>query len=427
MTRRNWLFSLLVLLVSITLVAPVFSGGQEEGTAGEAEEVTIEWTMWGSSAQEEVYTKMIDAFEEQHPNITVQHEQAPWGGYHDKLLTRMIGGTAPEAFTLSWAFFVDYAKSGQLYNLDSLIERDAAEVDIDDFHAGSRAHGNYEGSQYGLPFLVGGNPLFVNLDIFEDAGVDLPDESWTYEDEFLEAAKKLTKDTDGDGKIDQYGFGGVGGWNFWAGLIFGEGGRFYNEDYTAFVLDDQPARTAFQFVADLVNEYGVAPNPASEDSSAPLFFAGKQAMMSAPFPTVARLRANADFEWGAYDLPKGSVKRTSPGGTLPLCISNNTKKLEAAWAFVKFMTGTEMQAMLANNGMSPPSRKSSKAFIEDPIYRFFTDIAENYQTPMTNRLFQQITQTVSAELDLILAEKKTVDQAVTDINNQLNKILKDQG
>ncbi len=427
MHKRNLLLIALSLLLAIGLPASIFAGGQGEKAAAEAEEATIEWTMWGNTAQQEVYRKMIDAFEAKYPNIKVDHEEVPWGGYHDKLLTRMVGGTAQDTFTVSWAFFVDYAKSGQLYSLAEMIKKDAAEVDMDDFHAGGRAHGNYDGVQYGLPWLVGGNPLFINEELFDDAGLARPDKSWTYYDQFVEAAQKLTKDTDGDGKSDQFGYAGVNGWQFWAGLIFGEGGQFYNDDYTAFVLDDQPARTAFQFVVDLVNKYKVAPNPAAEDSGAPLFFAGKQAMRSSPFPTVATLRKNVTFKWGAYDLPKGSVKRTSPGGTLPLCISKDTKHVEAAWTFVKFMTSTEMQALLANNGMSPPSRKSSKPLIEDPIYKFFTEIAENYQTPMTNRLFQQINQVIRPEIDLLLSGKKTVDQSVTDMNNQLNKVLKEQG
>ena len=51
--------------------------------------------------------------------------------------------------------------------------------------------------------------LFYNTEMFKAAGLnpDKPPKTW---DEFLQYAKKLTRDTDGDGKVDQWGFGTVG-------------------------------------------------------------------------------------------------------------------------------------------------------------------------------------------------------------------------
>ena len=61
-----------------------------------------------------------------------------------------------------------------------------------------------EGVIYGFPLQLKVGCLAYNKDIFDKEGLPYPPPDWTW-DEYYETAKKLTKDTDGDGRVDQWG------------------------------------------------------------------------------------------------------------------------------------------------------------------------------------------------------------------------------
>ena len=70
----------------------------------------------------------------------------------------------------------------------------------------------------------------------------------------------MTKDTDGDGEIDQWGTANALQWSLDA-FIYTNGGHFLNEDYTKVVIDGQKEFVdAFQYFADLTCKYGVTPS-----------------------------------------------------------------------------------------------------------------------------------------------------------------------
>lgn len=59
-----------------------------------------------------------------------------------------------------------------------------------------------DGVIYGIPTHIGTGVIFYNRALFTEAGVSVDDiKTW---DDYVEVGKKLTKDTNGDGKIDQW-------------------------------------------------------------------------------------------------------------------------------------------------------------------------------------------------------------------------------
>lgn len=62
----------------------------------------------------------------------------------------------------------------------------------------------YNNTQYALPFESNPTMMCINIDLLEKEGISIPDSGWTLED-FYNICKQVTKDTDGDGVIDQYG------------------------------------------------------------------------------------------------------------------------------------------------------------------------------------------------------------------------------
>ena len=107
------------------------------------------------------------------------------------------------------------------------------------------------GDLYAMPYAFVMSVLHYNKDMFDAAGVAYPTDDWTW-DELLEAAKALTKDFDGDGKIDQWGLYFKPDYYVLDAMIYAFGGRVLSEDLTQVMLDSDEAEAAVQFLVDLM-------------------------------------------------------------------------------------------------------------------------------------------------------------------------------
>jgi multiple sugar transport system substrate-binding protein len=145
------------------------------------EEITLEMSWWGDDNRAALFDEVITAFEAEYPNVSVT--QTPVGSPDDlfnRLATDFGGGgdTAPDLFALGGAKPQEYGSAGALYDL-SEVEEYAHVADYPEF---SLTSATVDGTVYGLP--TGGNATaaFVNTDILEEAGVDVPEAGWTWDD-----------------------------------------------------------------------------------------------------------------------------------------------------------------------------------------------------------------------------------------------------
>lgn len=168
-----------------TLVLAGCTGGGDTGSGGPAfdpnEEITLEMSWWGDDNRAALFDEVITAFEEEYPNVSVT--QTPVGSPDDlfnRLATDFGGGgdTAPDLFALGGAKPQEYGSVGALLDLSEVEEY----VSVGDYPEFSLTSSTVDGVVYGLP--TGGNATaaFVNTDILEQAGVDIPDADWTWDD-----------------------------------------------------------------------------------------------------------------------------------------------------------------------------------------------------------------------------------------------------
>jgi multiple sugar transport system substrate-binding protein len=153
------------------------------------EEVTLEMSWWGDDNRAALFAEVIDLFQEEYPNITVT--ETPVGSPDDlfnRLATDFGGGgtTAPDLFALGGAKPQEYGAAGALLDLSTVADI----VQVDKYPEFSTTSAIVDDTLYGLP--TGGNATaaFINTDIFEQAGVDVPDASWTWDD-LVEAANEI--------------------------------------------------------------------------------------------------------------------------------------------------------------------------------------------------------------------------------------------
>jgi multiple sugar transport system substrate-binding protein len=120
----------------------------------------------------------------------------------------------------------------------------------------------HRGKRYALPYDIGVRVILYRADLFDRVGLPAPSPSWTWDD-LVAAAKQLTQDLDGDGTIDQWGFGVPAARSrktilHWLPWFWSLGGNLQTEDGQV-VLSTPAAVAAMQWYRDLAHRHRVAP------------------------------------------------------------------------------------------------------------------------------------------------------------------------
>lgn len=179
------------IAVATALVLTSCSGSPQAdgGEFDPDEEIELEMSWWGDDARATLFGEVIDLFEAEYPNITVV--ETPVGAPDDlfnRLATDFAGGgdTAPDVFALGGAKPQEYGELGALLDLSTVSDQ----LDYSNYPDFSLTNAQVDDTLYGLP--TGGNATaaFVNVDIFEQAGVEVPSEGWDWDD-LVEAANAI--------------------------------------------------------------------------------------------------------------------------------------------------------------------------------------------------------------------------------------------
>ena len=357
--------SLSVLSAFICVICVLTAGCKKP----ESNVVTLRMFVWGSAADELKWNAKLKDFYKVHPNVKVRLEYVVNERTLQKLLIATAGNKAPDASVISSMWFVPAASKGLLEDLGPYVAKDR-DFDLDDFYPEViNGWGKYHGKLYAIPAGVDVCAMFYNKTMFDKYHVPYPDETWDWND-YLEAAKKLTRDTDGDGKIDQWGTTQ----NWWQSYVWENGGEIISKDKTRCLLDQPAAYDALQWMADLRNKYHVAPTAKdmADISSVKMFTNGQTGMYfsgSWAVPLYFDKDIKGSFEYDVAPVPKGPVCRATFYGGASYAVLRGSKNKELAWELVKFMVSKQSLRDRAIKEQVIPSRISvaqSNAFLNLP-------------------------------------------------------------
>ena len=337
------------------------------GGSAPAKSTEITFMMWGAPEEQTVWQAVVDDFQKANPNITVKVEVSDWDSYWTKLNTLIAGGTPPDVFAMDAPLYLDWQSRGALLNLQPYIDKTPGF--LDGFYPQTLSAYKVGNEYYGLPRDFQTVVLFYNKDMFDAAGVKYPTADWTYDD-LLAAAKTLTKDTNGDGKIEQYGLW-TDTWDmelFWSEAIWAYGGDIINADHTKTLIADGGARDAWKYIDSLYKE-GVMPTPTtSGEYGGDLFQSGNAAMTSIGHWAVPGY-VGANINFGVAPMPKGPKGAATSVNSAGFVLSKDSKNPDAAFEFVKFALSEAGQKRLAELGFAIPVLKSvaeSDAYLKQP-------------------------------------------------------------
>lgn len=356
MKSKKIIKKLLMMSTTIILGTSLLTGCNSNNTdetkvSDNANQTTIKFAMWDNIDEE---NNFIKAFEEKNQDIKVDLMVIPSDNYSEKLNSMIAGKSAPDVI-LAWECDINrFAKNGAIEKLDDYLE--SSNIDTNDFiPAVSDLTKITEGS-YGLPWCYASEILYYNKDMFDAAGVEYPNDTWTWED-FREAAKKLTI-KDGS-NVTQWGATTIDIPGVWYSQIGQTGDKVVDAEGNIILGDG--AKKALQFEYELINEDKVVPEPSGATGNAvDLFTAGKAAMTRTGSWFIGSYKEIKDFNWDISVLPKGDIQYASLH-TGFFTVSSDSKYKEAAWRFIEYCMSEEGQEMISKSTSNPSAIKSFTA------------------------------------------------------------------
>lgn len=336
--------------------------------------VTLTWSFWGDSGEQEINRKIIAQFEKTYPNIKIKTLSDSWSNYFKRLETEWTGANSPDVMFLE--YIPTYASTGMLEDLTPFINAER-NFRLDDFYPNLLDMFRYKGGLYGLPRDNDAKVIYVNLKLLKEAGVELPKGGWTWQD-LREASRKLTK-RDANGNTTQYGFAFEldDWWRLW---VWQNGGDIF-DTYTPpdppsrLVLNSPDSIEAIQFLSDLINKDKVSPSYDEMNTSekiSKLFRENKVAMAFGNHSLIPEFGVAPDLAWDVIPLPQ-SKKRVNALGGAGYVVHKNSKHKPEAWLLIKFLSDLG-QVLFMDSGLIFPARQSIR---EDNI--FLRTVKYNWQ------------------------------------------------
>lgn len=358
--RGAWLPLLLAALVSLWIVL-------ERSPDARPDAVTLRWVINSSERDRSFYAVLQKAFEAKHPHIHIQFIKQNEG---NKVETMIAGGDAPDIISIGADKLHYYLEAGVFRDLTPMMSR-ADRDDLRSFFPVCLEPFMENGRVYALPWSYVPFILFYNKNLFDREGLPYPNDDWTWND-YRAAAKRLTRDVDGDGLMDEFGAAFAQWQDGYYCWFFQNGGRVLSRDGKRATFTDPKVVEAVRFLHTLTREDRTIPTDTNKPKAVGtgLFEAGKLAMNG---PTgsfyIPAYRQYEKVDWDIASVPAGPSGKGTIVAPQAHGVSSQSQHPREAYELVKFISGPEGQMLLAQSGLFVPCRRSvafSDAFLKAP-------------------------------------------------------------
>lgn len=365
----------------------------QQGEPENEEPIKLRMAWWGSQKRHDITTEVIGMYEKEHQNVKIEYEFYSFDDYFTKLKTLVASDQVWDIFQLGGNFPMYKDK---IYYLNDFIKDGV--IDVKNIpNAYLQITQDNEGNQMGLSNGLNSYGIAYDVGMFEEAGVPLPAENWTWDD-YASAARKVHEHT------GHFGSSGLNTSEFIAGCStyigqYGHVGEyaFFNLDLTGMGFDDPQMLTPYiKMRADLIKE-GAHPDAGAEmeitNIENDFLVTGEAAMTWVAvnqFPTIYDICKGEGRELALATLPR--IRPDGPSGVVlqssqMLCVSKDSQHKEEAAKFISwFQNSTECNNVLQgergipiNNDVRAALRE--KASDGQKIMYDYIDMVGKFETP----------------------------------------------
>lgn len=403
----------------VILGAAALTGCSSSGDGDASGPVTLTYSNFISNGGNEAnLTTIVDAFEKENPDITVNMQTAAYADYFTKLQTDLAAGTEADVFDVDAGSFANIQANGVLAEMTGVDDTKYRTSVLDTYKV--------DGAQYGLPTSFSNVVLFYNKDLFDKAGIAYPTSDWTWADEKA-AAEKLTDKA-------------AGVWGDYQPVSYYEyykavqqaGGTFLNADDSAAEFDSAAGMKAADWIAGKSGTVmpTAADGAGTADFDTNLFKDGKLAMWHTGIWMIS-LVGDLPFGWDIAVEP-GDTQKASATFSNAVVISKNSAHQAAAQKWADYLTSskTMVDTRLSAGWELPPVADDAllKPYLDKtpPANRqaVFDSLEHIAVAPRLGTNAQQIQDAVTNALGEVAAGRAKTDEAIPALATQVDGLLK---
>ncbi|MAT17466.1 MAG: ABC transporter [Leifsonia sp.] len=386
--------------------------------AADSGPVTITYTNFISNGgNEDNLQAIVDAFEAENPNITVEVTTLPYGDYGTALQTDLAAGTESDVFDIEYSNYAQYQANGVLAPIE-VANPGAYKASLLEAYA-------TDGVQYALPSSFSDVVLYFNKELFDANGLDYPTQDWTWADEKAAAEAITDQDAGIWGDHQPVSF-----YEYYKALAQ-NGGEFLNADGTAVAFNTPEGIEAAEW---LVNKSGtvmptIEQGQGTADFDTNLFKEGKLGMLHSGIWIFGAL-ADVTFEWDIAVEP-GNTQQASAVFSNAIGVSANSENVEAAAKWVEFMTSSDtmVDIRLDSGWELPPISDDEKlaTYLEKgaPENRqaVFDSLDGIALPPVVANGQAEMQDILGEELIEAQAGRKSVEEALASAEERINAVI----
>ena len=393
--------------------------------------VVIKLTLWqgvNPPPNRDVLQSLVDKFNQTHPRIQVE---SLYVGQSDqqmpKILAAVVGNAPPDMLWYGPMIGGQLVELGAIRPLDDWLPKVRDEI-----NPALLESMEYQGHFWSVPFGSNNVGIFYRPSLFKAAGITQLPKTWR---ELREVARQLTRDTDGDGRIDQHGMLlplGKGEWTVftWLPFMWSGGGELADTATKAEVnIVNRGAIAALQFWQDMINDGSAILSLPERGYELDGFLAGKVAMQLTGPWTLGQLESTK-VDYAVFPIPAQARRATSMGGENLFIFKTSPEREKAALTFAEYVVSEEFQTEWAlKTGYLPVNLQVQKnsAYREfvrkSPAVEVFLEQAKFARSRPIFPGYNQISENLGRAIEAVLLGKSSPVDALKQSQQRLDLIF----
>ncbi|MFN8667113.1 MAG: sugar ABC transporter substrate-binding protein [Gemmatimonadaceae bacterium] len=402
-----------------------------------SDEVVLRMTSWQSPQENLLDLPAIQAFERAHPGVRVVNEPVSnQAEYREKVITAIASGSPPDVLLLDGIDVPSFADAAVLLDLAPFAAR--AGIVLQDFFP--NVLGMFARGDTVLAFPKGFSPVvyYYNRALFDAAKVAYPRDGWTFDD-FLQTAKALTIDRDGDGTPDQWGTAVDRRFHTWQAMVWSGGGDILAPDgkRSTGTLDAPAAVRSLEFLTSLATVHRVAPRPnafrAVSGNETRLFYSGRLALLPSGHWLIPNIRGQLErgkLSLGVVSFPRApDAEAATPLFASGWAVPRNTAHRKLAVQLAAALSGPDAQRQRLAAGLElatmPAIQREFASRDTLGLEEAFLRQVATGRAPWGARIarFREVEAQLPDIIDRVVIRNEPVASVAHDVARRLDEIL----
>ncbi len=374
------------------------------------------WVLGGEGA---AVHHLVEAFQQETPDVRVVIQQIPWSAAHEKLLTAYAGDAMPDVFEVGNTWVPEFEALGAVEPLM------LSATEKEDFFSGILDSSSVHGRLMAMPWYIDTRLLFYRRDLLSSAGFEAPPTTWS---EWLLMMETLRDRNAGPFKaliapLSEWQLPVILGMQSGASLLDAEGcfGRFQAASF----------RAAFHFYIELYEKGLAALMGDAQMTSLYQDFAGGRIAFYVTGPWNLgefhrRLPPSLEGVWATAVMPGPTGPGASLAGGSSLAVSSSSSQKEKALALVEFMARPQsLLTLYQATGDLPPKRSvwSDPLLLASPPLKAFRRQLDGVMATPKVPECEQIASKIVLYAERSARHEMTEEEALLGLDREVDRLL----